>query len=318
MSYALVFPGQGSQTVGMLGQLGARFPEVRHTLDEAASVLGWDVPGLIESGPEAELNRTERTQPAMLAADIAVWRCWASRVATPPAWLAGHSLGEYAALVVAGSLDFADALKLVELRAQLMQAAADAAGEKPGMAAILGLDDGAVDALCAEVPSPAWLEAANYNAPGQVVVAGDAPGLAWLRENGRARGARKVVELAMSVPSHCRLMREASAQLAAALEQVSFRATTVPVLHNLDAAPHPEPDAIRHALAEQLHRPVRWVQSVRRMHASGIEHFLECGPGKVLSGVNRRTAEGAECVTLEDPAQLQEVAGRIEQAGNEA
>lgn len=299
MTYALLFPGQGSQSVGMLAAHEA--PEVRDTFREAADVLGWDVAQLVQNGPAEELNRTEKTQPALLAASTALWRLWQSRDLPPPAALAGHSLGEYSALVAAGSLPFAEALKLVELRGQLMQAAVPAG--TGGMTAVVGLDDDAVAALCADCPDGV-LEPANFNAPGQVVVAGEIRALAWLDANGKSRGARMVKRLAMSVPSHCSLMRPAAEQLAAALEKVDVRAPRIPVRHNLDAAPREAPEQIRAALAAQLHQPVRWTQTVQALDAQGIGRFFECGPGKVLVGLNKRIVDGATSVALEDPAGL--------------
>lgn len=303
MKYALLFPGQGSQSVGMLAALGV--PEVAQTFAEASAVLGWDLASLVSGGPAEELNRTEKTQPALLAAGVALWRHWQSLGLPPPAAMAGHSLGEYAALVAAGSLDFADALKLVELRGQLMQAAVPAG--TGGMTAIVGMDDAAVDALCANCPDGV-LEPANFNAPGQVVVAGEVRALAWLDANGKGRGARMVKRLAMSVPSHCSLMREAADRLADALAKIPVRAPGVPVRHNLDAQARDEGDAIRSALAAQLYRPVRWTQTVQGLQADGVTHLFECGPGKVLVGLNKRIADGLTSVALEDPAGLGQAA----------
>lgn len=304
MKYALVFPGQGSQSLGMLEAMGGEYPQIGETLAEAGAALGWDLAGLVAAGPVELLNRTERTQPVLLACGVAIWRAW-QPLAPPPTALAGHSLGEYTALVVAGSLEFAAALRLVSLRGRLMQEAADGAGGA-GMAAVIGLDDDAVDTLCRACPAPGWLQPANYNAPGQVVVAGDAVGLQWLRDQGRAHGARKVVELAMSVPSHCALMRPAAQRLAHALEEITLAPPRIPVFHNVDAAPRREPRQIRAALAEQLHRPVRWTQSVRAMRDSGAAAFFECGPGRVLTGLNRRIVEATACLPLEDPQQFRQ------------
>lgn len=300
MGYALLFPGQGSQSVGMLAALSAQRAVIRHVFDEAGETLGWDVGGLADSGPESELNRTEKTQPVLLAADVAVFRAWEAAGAPPPAALAGHSLGEYAALVCAGALTFADALRLVSLRGRLMQEAADGA-QGAGMAAILGLDEDGVAKLCAAYPGSGLLEAANFNAPGQIVVAADRDAMAWLNENGKAHGARKVVPLAMSVPSHCSVMRDAAAKLRAALDEVDIRQPTRPVLHNLDAHARTEDDAIRDALAEQLYSPVRWMQTMAALREEGIALFLECGPGKVLMGLNKRMVEGATTLPLEEP-----------------
>lgn len=297
MKYAMVFPGQGSQAVGMLGALDA--PEIAATFSEASTALGWDLAALVQSGPEAQLNRTEFTQPALLAAGIAVWRMWRKQGGADPIALAGHSLGEYSALVAAGSIDFADALKLVELRGKLMQAAVpEGTG---GMAAVIGLDDAGIEKLCAGF-SGGVLEPVNYNAPGQVVVAGDRAGLEWLEANAKAAGARMVVRLPVSVPSHCSLMKPAADRLADRLAQISVRAPSIPVYHNLDAKPRTNVDEIRSALHQQLFRPVRWTSTIQSLAGQGVGLFLECGPGKVLTGLTKRIAPATKFLALEDPA----------------
>lgn len=303
MKYALLFPGQGSQSVGMLAAHTA--PEVQDTFREASDILGWDLAALVREGPAEELNRTEKTQPALLAAGVAVWRHWQSQDLPAPAAVAGHSLGEYTALVAAGSLAFADALKLVELRGQLMQAAVPAG--TGGMTAVVGMEDAAVDAMCAACKDGV-LEPANFNAPGQVVVAGEIRALAWLDANGKTLGARMVKRLAMSVPSHCSLMRGAAAQLAEALAKIEVKSPVTRVLHNVDARACSTPDEIRAALAAQLHSPVRWTQTVQALQAEGISTLFECGPGKVLVGLNKRIADGLSSVALEDPAGLAQAA----------
>lgn len=298
MKYALLFPGQGSQSVGMLGALAAAEPVVDETFREASAVLGYDLLSLVRQGPEAELNQTRRTQPALLAAGVAVWRVWRAGGAAAPAMLAGHSLGEYSALVAAEVLGFHDALKLVELRGELMQGAVPA-GEG-GMAAIIGLDDAAVEKVCAQFPGPGALEPANFNAPGQVVVAGSKSGVEWLGANAKELGVRKLVPLQMSVPSHCSLMRGAAAQLGERLRQIELRQPALPVLHNIDGQPRSEPAAIREALVGQLYSPVRWSQSVSAMHTAGIGAFFECGPGKVLTNLNKRILGAGTSLALED------------------
>jgi [acyl-carrier-protein] S-malonyltransferase len=310
MKYAMLFPGQGSQAVGMLSALAGAYPVVGATLDEASRALGWDLARLVREGPVEELNRTERTQPALLAAGVAVWRAWQSHAPAPPVALAGHSLGEYTALVAAGSLPFAEALKLVELRGQLMQAAVpDGQG---GMAAVVGLDDAGVEKLCASYGGGEVLEPVNYNAPGQVVVAGQAGALKWLEDNAKAAGARMIVRLPVSVPSHCSLMQPAAMRLAERLAAVSFNRPVIPVLHNLDAGRHEAPDALRLALREQLHRPVRWAQTVQALAAAGAGLFLECGPGKVLSGLNKRILDKTVAsLALEEPAGIQQALQKI-------
>lgn len=296
MTYAMLFPGQGSQSVGMLSGHGD--PTVRATFEEASTVLGWDLAKLVAEGPVESLNQTARTQPALLAASIAVWRVWQAQQAPAPAVLAGHSLGEYSALMAAGSLDFADALKLVELRGQLMQAAVPQG--VGGMAAVVGLDDAAIEAFCADYPGEGVLAPANYNAPGQVVVAGNVPALEWLESQGKARGARMIVRLPMSVPSHCGLLKSAADQLFERLQATPIKAPAIAVRHNLDGETRQEPDAIRAALRDQLYRPVRWALTIQRLQADGIGSLFECGPGKVLVGLNKRIAKDANSIALED------------------
>jgi len=300
MKYAMLFPGQGSQAVGMLS--GHDAAEIASTFAEASQVLGWDVQGLITQGPAEELNRTERTQPALLAASIAVWRVWQKQGLPQPAALAGHSLGEYSALVAAGSLDFADALKIVELRGQLMQAAVPQG--TGGMVAVIGLDDDKVEEVCKSYPGSEVLEPVNYNAPGQVVVAGQTAALEWLAANGKSLGARMVMKLPVSVPSHCSLMKDAAEKLAERLAQARIHQPAIPVLHNLDAEARTDADAIRQALKEQLYRPVRWTRTIQNLQAQGISQFFECGPGKVLCGLGKRISADTKSGALEDGASL--------------
>jgi len=303
MNYALLFPGQGSQSVGMLAALAAAEPVVDETFKEAGAVLGYDLLQLVRQGPEAELNRTQRTQPALLAAAIAVWRVWRAGGGAAPRLLAGHSLGEYSALVAAEAIGFHDALKLVELRGELMQNAVPA-GEG-AMAAIIGLDDAAVEKVCAQFPGPGALEPANFNAPGQVVVAGSKSGIDWLTAQAKDLGVRKLVPLQMSVPSHCSLMRKAAEQLGQRLQQIEVRGPALPVLHNVDAAARGEPARIREALVAQLYSPVRWSQSVNNMAQQGIAAYFECGPGKVLTNLNKRILNAGDYIALEEPEGIQ-------------
>ncbi|HEY1076329.1 MAG TPA: ACP S-malonyltransferase [Fontimonas sp.] len=296
----MLFPGQGSQSVGMLA--GHDSPLVAQTFAEASDALGWDLAGLVREGPVEELNRTERTQPALLAADIAVWRVWQSQNLPPPQALAGHSLGEYAALVAAQSIGFADALKLVELRGQLMQAAVPAG--TGGMAAIVGLDDDQVAALCKACPVDGVLEPANFNSPGQVVVAGHRAPVDWILENAKAHGARMAVQVPMSVPSHCSLMRDAAERLFDAMATLKIHTPVIPVSHNLDGLPAQAPEAIRAALRDQLYRPVQWTRLVNGLVDGGAQLFLECGPGKVLCGLSKRINKAVPAQALEDAAAL--------------
>ncbi|TAM09682.1 MAG: [acyl-carrier-protein] S-malonyltransferase [Nevskiaceae bacterium] len=308
----MLFPGQGSQSVGMLDALGAEFPQVAQTFDEASVAVGWDVRALVEHGPEEALKRADQVQPALVAADVAVWRVWQALGLPAPAAMAGHSLGEYAALVCAGALDFADAVRLVEQRGRFM---AEAAGSKGGgMAAIIGMADEDLGKLCAAAPAGEMLEPANLNAPGQIVVAASTPALAWLHEHGKEFGARKVVELAMSVPSHCSIMKPAAQKLAAELAKVVFKAPIVPVHHNVDTQPRTDASEIRRALAEQLFNPVRWSQTVAGLVGQGIDTLLECGPARVLGGLNRRIARDAKSYSLEEPEQLRAAADAVRSA----
>lgn len=300
MTYAVLFPGQGSQAVGMLSAHSA--PEIAQTFAEASEALGWDLAKLVKEGPVEELNRTERTQPALLAAGVALWRVWQQQGLPQPAALAGHSLGEYSALVAGGALQFADALKLVELRGQLMQAAVpEGTG---GMVAVIGLDDAGIEALCKANPTGAVLEAANFNAPGQVVLAGQVAALDWVQANAKSLGARLVVRVAMSVPSHSSLLRGAAEKLFERLSQVAVQVPAIPVSHNLDAQPRASGDAIRTALRDQLYQPVRWTQTIQALQARGLQQFIECGPGKVLVGLNKRISKDVKSVAIEDPEGL--------------
>ncbi len=297
MTYSTLFPGQGSQSVGMLG--AHQDPTVASTLNEASQTLGWDTAALMRDGPAEAMNRTEITQPLLLAASIALWRLWQAQGKPAPAALAGHSLGEYSALVAAGSMGFADALKLVELRGQLMQAAVPAG--VGGMTALVGLDDTQVEALCAQWSGPGVLEPANYNAPGQVVVAGHVEALAWLESGAKAAGARMAVRLSMSVPSHCSLLRGAADALHERLGTIDIHPPVIPVLHNLDGQSRDTAEGIRQALREQLYRPVQWTRTITALASAGRSTFVECGPGKVLCGLNKRIVKESVSVSLETP-----------------
>ena len=284
---AFVFPGQGSQSIGMLAAY-ADHPQVAATIEEASSVLGQDLGALIAQGPEAELNQTVNTQPVMLAADVAILRAWRAAGGTEPALLAGHSLGEYAALVAADALAFDDALRLVRARARAMQ---DAVPEGVGgIAAILGLDEAKIREACAEAAQGEVVEPANLNAPGQIVIAGNRGAVERAIEAAKARGAKRGVMLPMSVPSHCSLMRPAADKLAAALAAVRISVPRIPVINNADVASPQSIDAIRDALVRQLFSPVRWIESVAAMAGQGATHIVECGPGKVLQGMVKRIA----------------------------
>lgn len=299
---AFVFPGQGSQAVGMLAELAADHPQIGDTFAEAAEALGYDLWQLCQNGPEAELNRTDRTQPAILAASVALWRVWEANSAARPAFVAGHSLGEYSALVVAGVIGLADALRLVERRGQLMQQAVPA-GEG-AMAAILGLTDEQIIDLCAQAAEGEVVSAVNFNAPGQVVVAGQKAAVQRAIEACKAAGAKRAIELPVSVPSHCALMRPAAEQLAKDFEQLNWQEPAITLVQNVSARPTPDMTTLRAQLVEQLYSPVRWVESVEYIAAQGVTDLIECGPGKVLSGLNKRCAKGVATHNLDSAAGL--------------
>ena len=299
---AFVFPGQGSQSVGMMRGWGDR-SEVRFTFSEASDALGRDLWALVTEGPADLLNQTINTQPAMLAADVAVWRVWQAVGGVQPALLAGHSLGEYAALVASGALGFSDAIKLVRFRAEAMQAAVP---EGVGaMAAILGLDDDTVRAVCAEAAAGEVVEAVNLNSPGQVVIAGNKAAVERAMVLAKEKGAKRALPLPVSVPSHSTLMMPAAEKLLAHLQTITITKPAIPVLHNTDVLSHAEPDAIRAALAKQLHTPVRWVETVQALKAAGMASVIECGPGKVLAGLGKRIDDSLPALALVDEASLQ-------------
>jgi [acyl-carrier-protein] S-malonyltransferase len=305
MKTAFLFPGQGSQSVGMMNGL-SQYPEVRQTFDEASAALGEDLWKLVTEGPVETLNQTTYTQPAMLAADIATWRVYLGQGGAMPAVMAGHSLGEIAALVAAGALDFADAVKLTRFRAEAMQ---NAVPEGVGaMAAVLGLDDDAVRAVCAEAAQGEVLEPVNLNSPGQVVIAGNKAAVERGMALAKEKGAKRALPLPVSVPSHSSLMQPAADKFRAYLESVNLRVPSVPVLQNADVQAFTDPAVIKDALARQLHSPVRWVETVQALAGQGIERCVECGPGKVLAGLVKRIND-IPCVALVDDAALQTIKG---------
>jgi len=306
----MVFPGQGSQSVGMLSALAADFPQVGETFSEASSVLGYDLWDRVQNGPAEALNQTACTQPAMLAAGVATWRCWQAKSDMIPALMAGHSLGEYSALVCAGAIGFTDAVALVEKRGEYMQSAVP---EGVGaMAAILGLEDAQVEAVCAEAAQGEVVSAVNFNSPGQVVIAGHAAAVERAMGLAKAAGAKRALALPVSVPSHCSLMKPAAEQLAEQLAGIALQTPSIPVIHNVDAMPHAEPDAIREALAAQLYRPVRWVECVRAMHAQGVNTLVEAGPGKVLAGLTKRIEKSMSAIPLQTTDDLDKAVASID------
>lgn len=298
-SLAFVFPGQGSQAVGMLASIGAAEPIVIDTFSEASAALGYDLWALVQQGPAELLNQTDKTQPAILTASIALWRLWVEKSAAQPAYVAGHSLGEYSALVAAGSLSLEDAVRLVERRGQLMQEAVPAG--TGGMAAILGLDDADVQAACAEAAQGEVVSAVNFNAPGQVVVAGAAAAVERAIIACKARGAKRAMALPVSVPSHCALMQPAAEQFAESLAAIKWQQPKIALVQNVSAEVVTDLTILEKNLLAQLYSPVRWVESMVCLAAQGVTDVVECGPGKVLSGLNKRCIKGVNTYNLETP-----------------
>ncbi|PLR53346.1 ACP S-malonyltransferase [Chimaeribacter arupi] len=301
-TFAMVFPGQGSQALGMLADLAAQYPVVEETFAQASAALGYDLWQLVQQGPAEELNKTWQTQPALLAASVAIWRVWKQQNGATPALLAGHSLGEYSALVCAGVLDFQEAVRLVELRGKLMQ---EAVPEGTGaMSAIIGLDNDAIAKACEESAQGQVVSPVNFNSPGQVVIAGNKEAVERANAACKAAGAKRALPLPVSVPSHCALMKPAAEKLAQALENVTFSAPALPVVNNVDVATEQSPEAIRSALVRQLYSPVRWTESVEFMAAQGVTHLIEVGPGKVLTGLTKRIVDTLTAAAVNDTASL--------------
>ncbi|MHA6310932.1 ACP S-malonyltransferase [Pantoea sp. S-LA4] len=306
--FAFVFPGQGSQTVGMLADLAAAWPQVEETFREASAALGYDLWQLVSQGPAEELNKTWQTQPALLAASVAIYRVWQQQGGEQPSMMAGHSLGEYSALVCAGVLDFADAIKLVELRGKLMQ---EAVPEGTGaMQAIIGLDDASIRKACEESAQGQVVSPVNFNSPGQVVIAGNKEAVERAGAACKAAGAKRALPLPVSVPSHCALMKPAADKLAVALESITFNSPAVPVINNVDVKAETDAGAIRHALVRQLYSPVRWTESVEAMAAQGVTQLLEIGPGKVLTGLTKRIVDSLTAAAVNDSASLTAALGK--------
>ena len=297
--FAFVFPGQGSQTVGMLADLAVENPQVEATFREASDALGYDLWQLVQQGPAEELNKTWQTQPALLAASVAIYRVWQSKNGPQPALMAGHSLGEYSALVCAGVLNFADAIKLVELRGKLMQ---EAVPEGTGaMQAIIGLDDESIRKACEESAQGQVVSPVNFNSPGQVVIAGNKEAVERAGAACKAAGAKRALPLPVSVPSHCALMKPAADKLAVELEKMTFNAPTISVVNNVDVQCETTPEAIRNALVRQLYSPVQWTKTVEFMASQGVEHLYEVGPGKVLTGLTKRIVDTLTASAINEP-----------------
>ncbi|HCG7659199.1 TPA: ACP S-malonyltransferase [Vibrio parahaemolyticus] len=301
--FAIVFPGQGSQAVGMLADLGEQYDVVKQTFAEASDALGYDLWALVQNGPAEDLNQTFRTQPALLASSVAIWRVWQELGLVQPANLAGHSLGEYSALVCAGVIDFKEAIKLVELRGKLMQEAVPAG--TGAMYAIIGLDDDAIAKACEEAAQGDVVSPVNFNSPGQVVIAGSKDAVERAGALCKEAGAKRALPLPVSVPSHCALMKPAADKLAVALESIEFNTPQLPVINNVDVAAETDPAKIKDALVRQLYSPVRWTESVQLMSEQGVENLLELGPGKVLTGLTKRIVKTLSAAAVNDVASLE-------------
>ena len=309
---ALVFPGQGSQQVGMLRELAERYSVVRTTFEEAADALGYDLWKVVQEGPDEALNATACTQPALLTASVAIWRVWQELEGPRPGAMAGHSLGEYSAMVCAGVVGFADGVRLVRLRGEAMQEAVPVG--QGAMAAVLGLDDATVETACAEAAQNEVVAAVNYNAPGQVVIAGDKAAVERAIALCQEAGAKRAMPLPVSVPSHCALMHPAAERLKAAMTDLDMRPPRYTVYQNVDAQAHADVETLRTRLVEQLYQPVRWTACVEAMEAAGAAVFIECGPGKVLTGLGKRIAKGSKGLAVNDPDSLEAALGLAREA----
>ncbi|HKO88682.1 MAG TPA: ACP S-malonyltransferase [Burkholderiales bacterium] len=309
MKFAMIFPGQGSQSVGMLSAYGDS-TAVQEVLASASAALNQDIGKLIADGPVEELNVTVNTQPVMLTAAYAAYRLWRELGGPEPSVVAGHSLGEYTALVVAGALRFEDALPLVRFRAQAMQEAVPRG--TGAMAAILGADDETVKAACVEAAQGEVVEAVNFNAPGQVVIAGHTAAVQRAMEIVKQKGAKRAVALPVSAPFHSSLLTPAASRLRDYLQSVNFNPPIIPIIHNVDVQSHTTPEALREALVSQANHPVRWVETIRAMAATGVTHIAECGPGKVLAPLSKRIADGVQGMALADRASIEQGIAALE------
>lgn len=302
---AFVFPGQGSQKVGMLSDMAEHYSVIKETFDAASEVLGYDLWSLVQGGSQEELNMTEKTQPMLLAASVANWRAWCEMSDVRPAMMAGHSLGEWSALVCAGVIKFEDAIKLVQLRGRFMQEAVPA-GEG-AMAAIIGLDDAAIEKVCEESAQDGVVSAVNYNSPGQVVIAGSAAAVDRAIEGCKAAGAKRAMPLAVSAPFHTSLMQPAADRLASYIQETEFSAPEIPVVHNVHGKTEVSPEAIKQLMIDQISAPVLWVDCVKQLASSGVAKVVECGPGKVLSGLCKRIDKSLASSAGESPADFDKV-----------
>lgn len=307
-NFAFVFPGQGSQSVGMLTDLAATYPIVAQTFEEASTILGYDLWQLCQQGPENDLNQTDKTQPAMLAAGVATWRVWCAQGGPKPILMAGHSFGEYTALVCADAITFTDAVSLAQDRGRFMQAAVPVG--IGAAAAILGLTDAQIIEVCAQAAQGQVVAAVNFNAPGQVVIAGHKAAVDRATIQAKSAGAKRALTLPISVPVHCSLMQPAAERMAERLAQVTIHSPTIPIIHNVDVSTHSDAAAIRNALSAQIDHPVRWVETIQMMARNGVTQVFECGPGKVLAGLTKRIVKDLIALPLVD---TQSVANALQQ-----
>jgi [acyl-carrier-protein] S-malonyltransferase len=296
---ALVFPGQGSQKIGMLAELAAQYPQIEETFNEASEALDYDVWNLIQSGSQEDINLTERTQPILLASSVAIWRLWNAKGGPQPNQMAGHSLGEWSALVCSGVVDFADGLRIVRARGQYMQQAVPVG--VGAMAAIIGLEDNIIIEACAAAAAGEVVDAVNYNAPGQVVIAGSTAAVNRAIDNCKDAGAKRALPLPVSAPFHTSLMKPAADQLAEVVNSVSFRAPNISIVHNVHAREENNPDRIKSLMLEQIYSPVKWVDCVKQLKQNGVHILIECGPGKVLSGLSKRIDRDLQAMATDSP-----------------
>ncbi|WP_415884590.1 ACP S-malonyltransferase [Neptuniibacter sp. QD72_48] len=305
---AFVFPGQGSQQVGMLSELAETHPVIKNTFAEASEVLGYDLWDLVQNGPEEDLNQTDKTQPALLTSGVALWRLWQEQNGAKPAVVAGHSLGEYTALVCAGAISFADGVNLVKLRGEFMQQAVPAGSG--AMAAILGLADDAIEKACQEAEQGEVVSPVNYNCPGQIVIAGEKAAVDRAIENCKEAGAKRAIPLPVSVPSHCALMKPAADKMAEELSKIEINMPEIDVVQNVTASVPASVEELKENLLAQLYSPVLWTKTIQGLVEQGLESTVECGPGKVLSGLNKKVHKPLSVAAISDAAGLEKALGQ--------
>ena len=310
MSHAYLFPGQGSQSIGMLAELASEYPEVEQTFTQGSEILKQDLWALVKDGPEEDLNRTENTQPIMLCASVAVWKVWSENYSGKPSMMAGHSFGEYTALVCAGVLDFEEVVPLARFRGEVMQQAVPQG--QGAMAAVLGLENDKLAQVCIDASQGQVVEAVNFNAPGQVVIAGDSDAVNRAIDVAKEAGAKRAVILPLSVPSHSSLMRPAAEKLQEYLADITLQSSDVNILHNADVEVHTSAEDIKDALYRQLFNPVRWVESIQSMVSNGVDRFVELGPGKVLTGLSKRIDRSVPCYCVHDLKSLEQALEKLD------